>query len=256
MGKIAEDFYNLWQFPNCLGALNGQHISFRAPVSDRSYYYNYKGFHSIVLLAMCDARYKFTYVNVGTNGRINDGGVFQQSLLQKALNNPHNSLNFPQDKELPGQKCKVPFVIIADDAFPLSKRLIKPYSSRGLTEDCKIFYYYRLSRARRMIESSFGLLVNRFRVLLNPINLSAEKVEIITLACVVLHNYLICNNNEKYAESILEESHVNDSLMPLGQQGSNNSSLETRLIRDEFKNFFNTSGAVPWQQQAIRNNNL
>ncbi|CAH1380016.1 unnamed protein product, partial [Tenebrio molitor] len=41
-----------------------------------------------------------------------------------------------------------------------------------------------------MIESSFGILANRFRVLLNPIHLNPVKVEIMTLACLALHNFL------------------------------------------------------------------
>lgn len=106
--KIADDYYSLWQFPNCLGALDGKHISFRAPTSDGSYYYNYKGFNSIVLLALCDATYKFTYVNIGTNGRNSDGGIFQQSLLRRAIEDTSNPLNFPPSNNLPGRLRNVP----------------------------------------------------------------------------------------------------------------------------------------------------
>ncbi|KAJ8945782.1 hypothetical protein NQ314_009051 [Rhamnusium bicolor] len=70
-----------------MSALDGRHITFRAPISDGSYYYNYKGTHSIVLLALADAQYKFTYINIGVNGRISDGGVFNQSVLFKVMPN-------------------------------------------------------------------------------------------------------------------------------------------------------------------------
>lgn len=73
-------FNDLWQFPQCLGALDGRHIKFRPPRSAGSFYYNYKGDHSVV-----DAQYKFTYVNVGVNGRISDDGGFRESSLSKAL---------------------------------------------------------------------------------------------------------------------------------------------------------------------------
>lgn len=98
--KISEDFDLMWNFPHCVGALDGRHIHFRAPISDGSYYYNYKGYNSIVLLGMVDAKYKFTYVNMGVNGRISDGGVFRGSKLCQALSN--NSLNFPPPECLPG----------------------------------------------------------------------------------------------------------------------------------------------------------
>ncbi|KAB0805362.1 hypothetical protein PPYR_02332 [Photinus pyralis] len=57
------------------------------------YFFNYKGSHSIVLLALVDARYEFSYVNVGINGRVRDGD---------------NLLNFPPAKALPGRSMKVP----------------------------------------------------------------------------------------------------------------------------------------------------
>lgn len=62
--------------------------------------------HSIILLAMCDSAYKFTYYNVGVNGRVSDGDVFRESY----------SLSLPPNEALPHRKMKVPFVIIADDA--------------------------------------------------------------------------------------------------------------------------------------------
>ncbi|KAF2888781.1 hypothetical protein ILUMI_17392 [Ignelater luminosus] len=80
--------------------------------------------NSILLLAMCDARYKFTYINVGANGRVSDAGVFQQSSLCRAMQAVHNSLNFPKPQPLPGQNSEVPYVIIGDDAFPLGKHLL------------------------------------------------------------------------------------------------------------------------------------
>ncbi|KAJ8912482.1 hypothetical protein NQ315_014582 [Exocentrus adspersus] len=70
--NIAKDFQEKWQFPNVLGAIDGKHIAFQAPAGSR--FFNYKGYNSIVLLALADANYKFLYADVGTNGRISDGG--------------------------------------------------------------------------------------------------------------------------------------------------------------------------------------
>jgi len=78
---VSERFNALWQFPNCLGAIDGKHVEFRAPRSAGSLYRNYKGGNSIVLFALADATYRFLHVDVGRNGRTHDSNVFIQSEL-------------------------------------------------------------------------------------------------------------------------------------------------------------------------------
>ena len=63
--NIGHEFFKEWDFHNCLGVLNGKHIAIEFPGYSGSEYFNYKGFFSIVLTAMCDAKYCFTLVDVG-----------------------------------------------------------------------------------------------------------------------------------------------------------------------------------------------
>nr|CAH7734480.1 unnamed protein product [Callosobruchus chinensis] len=213
--KIAMDFMNMWQYPLCLGALDGRHITFRAPVSSGSYFHNYKGTNSIILLGLVDAHYRFIYVNIGVNGRISDGGVFRNSSLSEAVYN--NILNFPEPELLPGLRERLPYVIVADEAFPLSMHLMKPYPHRGLNTEERVFNY-RLSRARRVVENAFGILANRFRVLLTPIALNVEKVEMITFTCVLLHNYLATVNHTAHEEFTSQIDNM-QALASVGSQG-------------------------------------
>ena len=83
-GNIADQFEKQWNFPNCIAAMDGNHILIRQPRNSGSYYFKYKGTFSIVLLALVDADYKFIYVDVECNGRVSDGGVFQNSTLSEA----------------------------------------------------------------------------------------------------------------------------------------------------------------------------
>ena len=113
--------------------------------------------------------------------------VFKNSSLSRALE--ENSLNLPSPTPLPGRSEPTPFLIVADDAFPLKNYILKPYSQRGLMKEKRI-YNYRLSRARRIVENAFGILANRFRIFMQPIALAPETVEMIVLACCSLHNFL------------------------------------------------------------------
>lgn len=98
---IAKGFYDQWNFPNCLGAIDGKHCSVQCPPKSGSEYFNYKRFFSIVLLGVCDSNYRFTYVDVGTSGRWSDGGTFENSDLNEALSN--GTLNIPPPALLPGR---------------------------------------------------------------------------------------------------------------------------------------------------------
>ncbi|XP_046337635.1 uncharacterized protein LOC124119236 [Haliotis rufescens] len=57
--EVAEMFSSRWNYHNCLGALDGKHVPMKKPSKVGSLYYYYKGFHSIVLIAVADAGYKF-----------------------------------------------------------------------------------------------------------------------------------------------------------------------------------------------------
>lgn len=172
--SIADDFKNIWDLPNCLGAIDGKHIAIQNPMHSGSQYYNYKNFYSIVLLAVCDARYVFPLVDIVAYGSQSDGGILCESEFGKQLY--AEKLLLPPDTNLPKTDIKFPYFFIGDPAFPLRINLMKPFPGKCLLLDKKIFNY-RISRARAVIENAFGILVARWRILRTTINSTPENVE-------------------------------------------------------------------------------
>ncbi|XP_029340906.1 uncharacterized protein LOC103308147 [Acyrthosiphon pisum] len=165
--SIAEEYNKRWNFPHCVGAIDGKHVLIQKPENTISEFHNYKGTDSIVLLGIADANYCFTYVNVGCQGRISDGGVFKYTSFSKKLEK--NELGLPECEALPGRMMKLPCVLVADDAFALSENIMKPYATDLNKGSPKRVFNYRLSRARRIIENTFGLLSAVFRIFRKPI---------------------------------------------------------------------------------------
>ncbi|KAJ8896663.1 hypothetical protein PR048_002007 [Dryococelus australis] len=65
------------------------------------------------------------------------------------------TLKLPAPRPLPGGNVDVPFVIVVDDAFPLSPNIMKRFAMTGLAHERRI-YNYRVSRARRTIVRHIG----------------------------------------------------------------------------------------------------
>nr|XP_033486035.1 uncharacterized protein LOC117258913 [Epinephelus lanceolatus] len=122
---IAKDFHDKWQFPHCLGAVDGKHVFIQPPANSRSVYYNYKSRFSIILMAVVDANYKFVYASAGTQGRVSDASVFAQSDLGAAMDK--GLLHVPPDDTLPNTDILMPYMFIGDEAYPLRADLMKPY---------------------------------------------------------------------------------------------------------------------------------
>jgi hypothetical protein len=247
--RIAKTFEDRWNFPHCIGALDGKHIAINPPPNSGSLFFNYKQFFSIVLLALVDANYKFIYVDIGQYGRISDGGVFNNSSLSTAL--ADDLLHIPEPSAITGTDYVVPYVIVADDAFALKPNVLKPYAFRKCSQEQRIFNY-RLSRARRVVESAFGILSQRFLVFKKAIALNPAKVQVAVMAACCLHNFLLRNStcSEVYFNSELRnnEQQLSCSLDSIRKQHGQRYSDNAMNVRDKFCNYFNSSeGSVSWQ---------
>ena len=128
-------------------------------------------------MAICNAHYQFTLVDIGDCGRQIDGSVYSCSHLGYAIEN--NKLNIPGPVELPNSQKVLPYVFVEDDAFGLKNHMMKQFPTQNLPIDEHIFNY-RLSRARRVIDNTFGIAATRFRIFRRPIVAKVEKVQVLT----------------------------------------------------------------------------
>lgn len=259
---ISKQFEERWNFPHCLGAIDGKHVEITPPDNCGSYYFNYKGKHSMVLMAIVDANYQFLLCDFGTNGRISDGGVLQNTEFYKKLQD--NNLEIPPAESAERSSRILPYVFVADDAFPLRCDMIKPFRQIDLISHERKIYNYRVSRARRIVENAFGILASRFRIFHTQINLEPHRIESVVMACCVLHNFLMSSSRNFYAPSDCydQEDRENGTITPgLNTMQSNMNHLNSRnygnitnaakMVRQDFINYFNNEGSVPWQNDFV-----
>lgn len=235
----------------CCGAIDGKHVIIKAPPESGSLYYNYKESNSIVLMAVVDRKYCFSYIDVGCNGRVSDGGVFRNCSLYQAL----------EDGMLPEGH-----VLVGDNAFPLKEYLLKPFPGNQLTLKQKIFNY-RLSRARRIVENAFGIMAARFRVFEKPFPYSPEKVILIVKACCALHNWLketklqyrqfeYTVDSENFDTGAIVRGNWRDESEPNGFESlknslANHSTRRSQDLRERYADYFVAEGSVPWQTRMV-----
>ena len=131
---------------------------------------------------MADTNANFVYVDVGAFGRQSDGSVFRNSSQGKALAN--NTLDLPPPTPLPhSEDGAIPYFFAGDEAFPLMENLMRPFPGQHVALDKRIFNY-RLSRARRIVENSFGILTAKWRVFKRPLAIAPHRADsVVKAAC-------------------------------------------------------------------------
>ena len=212
-------------------------------------------------MALVDANYKFIYVNVGASLRARDAGVYNESTLKKVVLN--NMVNLPPPATIEGIASKINVHIVGDDAFAMDKNLMKPYPHKSLDKEKRIFNY-RLSRARRVVENAFGILTNRWRVFLTRIKLCPDKVTYLVPAACCLHNFLVEKNKHSYTSAADADAENRDHTVTPGLWSSDpsltrtdpsntnrNPPKNTKDQRQSLTLYFNTNGAVPWQDIMV-----
>lgn len=200
-------------------------------------------------MAIADHYYCYSYIDIGANGSASDGGVFKNSSIYRPLD----------DGLLP---VAVDGFIVSDAAYPLKTYLLKPYPGSQLSTSKKIFNY-RISRAKRILENAFGILVSRFRVYEKAIPTCLNTTDAIVCASCALHNWLRRKSNSYITPTRVNKEDSEGQILPgtwrskitplisITDQLRGNHSVNAKERRDLLKNYFMTNGSVPWQFNRI-----
>ena len=200
-----------------------------------------------------------------------DGGIFGRSSLGNAI---LDESNYSKMQTLPNSEVLLPYVYVADDAFPLQPNLMKPFGRSDLDYNKSVFNY-RLSRSRRIVENAFGIIVARWRILRKPMEVQPENAVAVVQAILILHNFLrksdgISTSTDNYFSTNLVDQESESGLIVPGEwrsmssafqnlriQGSKNFTTTAATVRDEFKNYFvSAAGQVPWQWHVVNRGRL
>ncbi|KAH7967949.1 uncharacterized protein LOC119381906 [Rhipicephalus sanguineus] len=194
MAEHIREFTAMLGFPQAVGALDGCHFPVSPPKESATDYRNYKGWYSMILLALVDHPYRFRYVNVGSPGRCHYSYVYQRSLLENAVQGP-----LFRRPLLTISGTAAPPLILCDQAFPLTANLIKPFSHRAQLSNEQRLFNYNLSKARRIVENAFGRLKARFRFIMKRMECDLDTSRLAIRACCVLNN--VC---EHFGDTVLQ----------------------------------------------------
>jgi hypothetical protein len=182
--KFSSDFNQLTfrqsTMQGCVGALDG--VVFKVIKPDhpkQKLFYNRKGFFAISYQAVVDSNMNFTFVSEPFIGSTHDMHAFRMTCLYHSI----------YRNKIFGQK----FWIAADSAYELSNQVQTPYSrpaeGKSLSRKQKA-YNEKLSSLRVRVEIAFGILKQKFPILLNVIEVSDTNVcNQMIMSCFLLHNF-------------------------------------------------------------------
>lgn len=177
-------------------------------------------------------------VNSGALGAESDEGILARSDFGADLLN--GTFPLPNPAILPNSNICFPHFFVGDEAFALKPWLMRPYPGNNLSYQQNIFNY-RLSRARRVIENAFGILVSRWRVLRKSFLVWPDSVDRITMASVCLHNFLIISQREEELIQRRLQNHVENNAVNVFENN-------VHSLRHQSDSYLAGPGAVPWQE--------
>jgi hypothetical protein len=179
-------------FKDCVGAVDGTKIPISPPVAERAAFRDGHGNLTQNVLAVCNFDMKFTDVLVGWEGSTADSTLWKEAIRCGAVQVPDGKY------------------LLGDAGFAICDLLISPYRatryhlqewkrSGARPKNKEELFNLRHAQLRNVVERIFGVLKNRFKILILPRFFKMEAQMLVVQALCVLHNILV-NLNEQDPE--------------------------------------------------------
>ena len=166
---------------HAVGAVDGCIIAQRNPGlavhNPRRYYCARKDKYGLLLMAVCDAKRRFTFIDVSCTPTTHDSLAWISTKL---------------GKDISEGKLPCPFYLLGDNAFTCTRSMISP----GDDDD----FNFEQSSLRINIECAFGELVRRWGILWRPLEMRFDKRAAVIGVCCRLHNFCVDRRLELDAE--------------------------------------------------------
>ncbi|KAE8252964.1 hypothetical protein A4X06_0g1800 [Tilletia controversa] len=180
--RIQDDPKVKAAFKDVIGALDGTHLPAHPPAAERSRFRDRKGNVSFNVMAGCSFDLLFQFVIAGWEGSASDSCVLGKALA--------TTLKIPQGR-----------AYLGDAGFALSKNVMVPYrgtryhlkewaTGNAKPRTAKELYNRRHAGLRSVIERIFGIMKERFKVLVLGSDFPLKVQVSIFPALAVVHNFI------------------------------------------------------------------
>jgi len=186
-----DTFSELTDLPNVVGAIDGSHVRIKAPVDSAPDYFSRFQQHDFIIQAVVDGEKIFLDFSCGYPGSMHDGRVLRRS---RVFTRAEQRVILTVPTEIVSDQEIGPY-LVGDSAYPLSPWLMKPFPE-GTQGSDEIQFNKELSSARVKVECAFGILKNRWRILIKRFDSSVEFAVRCAVACAVLHNICLRNGDD------------------------------------------------------------
>ncbi|CAA7029835.1 unnamed protein product [Microthlaspi erraticum] len=178
-------------FRDCIGALDGTHVSVRPSAEDADRFRGRKGEPTMNILALCNFNMRFIYSYVGVPGRAHDTKVLTHCATKEA--------SFPHPP--PGK------YYLVDSGYPTRSGYLGPhrktryhldlFNRGGPPTNSRELFNRKHSSLRSVIERTFGVWKAKWRILdrKHPKYELKKWIKIVS-ATMALHNFIRDSNME------------------------------------------------------------